>query len=284
MNKTFLTIISLIVLCSCDFINQDNLDTPIARVNDSYLYKKDIKNLIFENTSKDDSTLIVANFINRWATKQLLIDQSIINLTQEKQVAYNNLVNQYKTDLYIEAYKSSIVAKQLDSVITFEELEKFYNQNKENFKLNDNLLKIRYIHIDENFSNTKELVEKFKRFDSIDKNELTKLSIKFKAFNLNDSIWIKNDLLIRVLPVLKQNNIQVLKKTNFTQLQDSLGVYLVKIEAVLKTNDIAPLSYVKPTIEQIVINKRKQEILKKIEKEITIDAIKNKNFELFTEN
>jgi hypothetical protein len=279
MNKTFLTIISLIALCSCDFINQDNLDTPIARVNDSYLYKKDIKNLIFENTSKDDSTLIVANFINRWATKQLLIDQSIINLTQEKQDAYNNLVNQYKTDLYIEAYKSSIVAKQLDSVITFEELEKFYNQNKENFKL-----KIRYIHIDENFSNTKELVEKFKRFDSIDKNELTKLSIKFKAFNLNDSIWIKNDLLIRVLPVLKQNNIQVLKKTNFTQLQDSLGVYLVKIEAVLKTNDIAPLSYVKPTIEQIVINKRKQEILKKIEKEITIDAIKNKNFELFTEN
>ena len=284
MNKTFLTIISLIALCSCDFINQDNLDRPIARVNDSYLYKKDIKNLIFENTSKDDSTLIVANFINRWATKQLLIDQSIINLTQEKQDAYNNLVNQYKTDLYIEAYKSSIVAKQLDSVITFEELEKFYNQNKENFKLNDNLLKIRYIHIDENFSNTKELVEKFKRFDSIDKNELTKLSIKFKAFNLNDSIWIKNDLLIRVLPVLKQNNIQVLKKTNFTQLQDSLGVYLVKIEAVLKTNDIAPLSYVKPTIEQIVINKRKQEILKKIEKEITIDAIKNKNFELFTEN
>tara|TARA_B110000908_G_scaffold49942_1_gene61040 strand:+ start:20 stop:874 length:855 start_codon:yes stop_codon:yes gene_type:complete len=284
MNKIFLTIINLIVLCSCDFINQENLDTPIARVNDSYLYQKDIKNLIFENTSKDDSTLIVTNFINRWATKQLLIDQSIINLTQEKQDAYNNLVNQYKTDLYIEAYKSSIVAKRLDSIITFEELEKFYNQNKENFKLNDALLKIRYIHIDENFSNTKELVEKFKRFDSIDKNELTNLSIKFKAFNLNDSIWIKNDLLIGVLPVLKQNNIQVLKKTNFTQLQDSLGVYLVKIEAVLKTNDIAPLSYVKPTIEQIVINKRKQEILKKIEKEITIDAIKNKNFELFTEN
>jgi len=283
MDKIFLTIISIITLVSCDYIKQDKLNIPIARVNDSYLYQKDVKRLIFENTSKDDSTLIVTNFINRWATKQLLIDQSIINLTQEKQDAYNNLVNQYKTDLYTEAYKSSIVAKRLDSVITFEELEKFYNQNKENFKLNDDLLKIRYIHIDENFSNTKELVEKFKRFDSIDKYELTKLSIKFKAFNLNDSIWIKSDLLIGALPVLKQSNIEVLKKTNFTQLQDSLGVYLVKIEAVLKTNDIAPLSYVKPTIEQIVLNKRKQEILKKIEKEITIDAIKNKNFELFTE-
>ena len=284
MNRIFLTIISIITLSSCDYFKQDNLGNPIARVNNSYLYQKDIKNLIFENTSKEDSTLIVTNFINRWATKQLLIDQSIVNLPQEKQDAYNDLVNQYKIDLYIEAYKSSIVAKQLDSIIALKELEDFYNQNKENFKLNDDLLKIRYIHIDANFSNTKELVEKFKRFDSIDKYELTNLSIKFKAFNLNDSIWIKNDVLIGALPVLKYSNSQVLKKTNFTQLQDSLGVYLVKIEAVLKTNDIAPLSYVKQTIGQILLNKRKQELLKKIEKDITKDAIKNKNFELFTKN
>ncbi len=69
-------------------------------------------------------------------------------------------------------------------------------------------------------------------------------------------------MLIGALPVLKQNNIQVLKKTNFTQLQDSLGVYLVKIEAVLKTNDIAPLSYVKPTIEEIVIKQKKARTFK----------------------
>ena len=284
MNKIFLTILSLITLSSCEYFKQDNIRIPVARVNDSYLYQKDIKNLTFDNTSKEDSTLIVTNFINRWATKQLLIDQSIVNLPQEKQDAYNDLVNQYKIDLYIEAYKSSIVAKQLDSIIALKELEDFYNKNKENFKLNDDLLKIRYIHIDKNFSNTKELVEKFKRFDSIDKQALTDLSIKFKAYNLNDTIWIKNDVLIGALPVLKFNNSQVLKKTNFTQLQDSLGVYLVKIEAVLKTNDIAPLSYVKPTIEEIVLNKRKQEFLKKIEKDITKDAIKNKNFELFTKN
>ena len=91
-------------------------------------------------------------------------------------------------------------------------------------------------------------------------------------------------MLIGALPVLKHSNSQVLKKVNFTQLQDSLGVYLVKIEAVLKTNDIAPLSYVKQTIGQILLNKRKQELLKKIEKDITKDAIKNKNFELFTKN
>lgn len=284
MNKYFLTILCLLFFCSCNYLTQDASIIPIARVNDSYLYNEDIIDLISENTPKEDSTLIVNNFINRWATKQLLIDQSMINLSQEKQDFFNEMVNQYKTDLYTEAYKSSIILKQLDTVIHKKEYEDYYNLNKRNFKLNDELLKVRYIQVDKNFLNLKVLEKKIKRYDSIDKKDLINLSIKFKSFNLNDSIWIKSNVLIGRLPVLKEENLKLLKKPNYTQLQDSLGVYLIKIEATLKTNDIAPLSYVRPTIEQIILNKRKQDLLKKIQKDITIDAIKNKNFEIFTKN
>lgn len=284
MNKYFLTILCLLFFCSCNYLTQDASIIPIARVNDSYLYNEDIIDLISENTTKEDSTLIVNNFINRWATKQLLIDQSMINLSQEKQDFFNEMVNQYKTDLYTEAYKSSIILKQLDTVIHKKEYEDYYNLNKRNFKLNDELLKVRYIQVDKNFLNLKVLEKKIKRYDSIDKTDLINLSIKFKSFNLNDSIWIKSNVLIGRLSVLKEENLKLLKKPNYTQLQDSLGVYLIKIEATLKTNDIAPLSYVRPTIEQIILNKRKQDLLKKIQKDITIDAIKNKNFEIFTKN
>lgn len=284
MNKYFLTILSLLFFCSCNYLTQDTSIIPIARVNDSYLYNEDIIDLISENTTKEDSILIVNNFINRWATKQLLIDQSMINLSQEKQDFFNEMVNQYKTDLYTEAYKSSIILKQLDTVILKKEYEDYYNLNKRNFKLNDELLKVRYIQVDKNFLDLKVLEKKIKRYDSIDKKDLINLSIKFKSFNLNDSIWIKSNVLIGRLPVLKEENLKLLKKPNYTQLQDSLGVYLIKIEATLKTNDIAPLSYVRPTIVQIILNKRKQDLLKKIQKDITIDAIKNKNFEIFTKN
>jgi hypothetical protein len=81
--------------------------------------------------------------------------------------------------------------------------------------------------------------------------------------------------------VLLQAGNQVLKKSNITQLQDSLGVYLVKIEDVLMTNDIAPLIYVEPTIKQIILNKRKLELIKNLEKDITKDALKNKKFEIY---
>ena len=58
----------------------------------------------------------------------------------------------------------------------------------------------------------------------------------------------------------------------------------MKIQDVLKTNDIAPLSHIKPTIQQIVLNRRKLKLIKNLEKDITKDAIKNNNFEIYKNN
>ena len=55
----------------------------------------------------------------------------------------------------------------------------------------------------------------------------------------------------------------------------------MQIKDVLLRNEMAPLPYVRPTINQIVINKRKLELIKKLEKDITKDAIKNKQFEIY---
>jgi len=65
------------------------------------------------------------------------------------------------------------------------------------------------------------------------------------------------------------------------QLRDSTGVYMVKIKDVLNRKEKAPLQYIKPTIRQIILNKRKLELIKKIEKDITRDAVENKQFEVY---
>jgi hypothetical protein len=271
-------------LVSCDYFKQDIDKKPIARVNESYLFEEDIRELITDETSEEDSILIVNNFINRWATKQLLIDQSLINLPEEQQDQFNELVDDYRIDLFTEAYKNVIVSRQLDSTINVIQLIDFYEANKENFRLNDDLLKVRYCQVEENFNNFTSIKQKFRRFDEQDKMDLSEMSIQFKSYNFNDSTWVRKEALVEALPVLKSapEAEQVLKNSNFAQLQDSLGVYLIKIEDVLKTNDIAPLSHIKPTIEQIILNKRKLDLLKKLEKDITKDAIKNNRFEIYT--
>ena len=278
----FKIVIVFIVLTSCNFFKSTDEQEPVARVNESYLYYDDIKNLVSPGTSKEDSTLLVQNFINRWATQQLLVDGAMLNLSEQKQAAFSKLVVQYKNDLYTKAYLDLLVKRSIDTNVTYQEAQKYYDLNKDVFKLNEELLKFRYIHVDENMLNFRNIETKFKRFNEEDKRELDSLSIQFKSYSLKDSIWVKASQVIDKIPVITpENKDQLLKKSNFIQLKDSLGVYLMQINDVLSRNDTAPLEYVKPTIDQIVINKRKLEIIKELEKDITKDAIKNKQFEIY---
>ncbi|MCB0451271.1 MAG: peptidyl-prolyl cis-trans isomerase, partial [Confluentibacter sp.] len=168
------------------------------------------------------------------------------------------------------------------STVTLEEARKYYDENKEVFKLNEELIKFRYINLQENRSDFEDIKKKFQRFNEEDKKELDSISIQFKSYSLNDSIWVKVSQVLDKIPVANASNKEeLLKKSNFIQLKDSLGVYLMHINDVLLRNDTAPLEYVKPTIDQIVINRRKLEFINDLKTDITKDAIKNKQFELY---
>ncbi|WP_298239238.1 peptidyl-prolyl cis-trans isomerase [uncultured Algibacter sp.] len=279
--KASLIILSF-VITSCSFFKNTDNRTPVARVNDAYLYLEDVSDLVSGETSKEDSTLLVQNFINRWATQQLLIDGAKLNLSDTKQEAFNKLINQYRNDLYTKAYLEALVKRSIDTLVNDDEARIYYNENKEAFKLNEELIKFRYVYLDKNMLNFRRIEEQFKRFDPKDKKELDSVAIQFKSYSLNDSIWVKATQVIDKIPVLhSENKDELLKKSNFIQLKDSLGVYLMQINDVLLRNDTAPLEYVKPTIDQIVINKRKLELIRQLEKDITKDAIKNKQFEIY---
>ena len=271
------------LVVSCDLLgSKAPAGVPVARVGNAYLYKEDIEKLITAEMSPEDSTTLVNGYINRWATKRLLVDNAQRNITLDEQDRLNNLVEQYKLDLFSQAYKDALVARSLDSSITDAEASQFYTENKENFKLNESLLKLRYIEMGENDYNEDEIKKRFTRFNAKDKRFLDSISVQFRAQYLNDSTWISLDKVIaKIPPVNVENSDQLLNKTEFLQLRDSLGLYLIAVNDRLDRNDDAPLEYVLPTVKQILLNRRKLDLIKQLEKDITKDAIKNKQFELY---
>ncbi|KXN98438.1 peptidylprolyl isomerase [Aequorivita aquimaris] len=281
MRHIFHIILFCTLLVSCEYFKPKMEENVVARVNDNFLYEKDIQKFISEDTTPEDSILIVNNYINRWATQQLLIDQARINLSADQLEQYEKLVQEYQNDLLTEAYKNVIVSKQLDSTITEQEYRDYYETNKENFRLKDLLVKLRYVQLPVNYEGLASVREKLGRYNEKDRKSLNSQDYQFISSNFNDSVWVRKEILLNTLPAIRDNSEQVLKKSNFTQLQDSLGVYLVKIEDVLNPNDTAPLSYVKPTLKQIILNKRKLELIKKLETDITRDAIETNNFEIY---
>lgn len=273
----------ILALGSCEgFFVEDDDKEPIARVGENFLYKEDIADLVGAKTSKQDSVLLVTSFINNWASKQLLMSKSRVNLSEEQLAEFDRLVRNYKTDLYTGAYKDALVQKAQDTVISESELLEFYEKEKENFKLNEKLLRLRYVELPPQFLNKSEVIKKLKDFDEKDRIYLDSISVQFRKLNFNDSVWVEASRLINEVPPLTDDNQHLyLKKSQFFELQDSLGVYLTKVVDVLERNDIAPLSHISPTIKRVLLNRRRLKFLKNLEVDIIDEAIKNKEFEIY---
>lgn len=282
MRCYIIVILSTVLLLGCAKFEKKDTKEAVARVNKSYLYIDDIKDIIPKGMSKDDSISMVSNYINKWATQQLFIDHAERNLKESDLKEFDDLVTDYRNTLYINAYKDAVITQSINMEVTNDDLITFYEQNLENFNLNEDLVKLRYLHLPSRFSDVVATQSKLNRFNNKDKEELEARKLEFITASLNDSVWVSLDQVLTKIPVLKKRSKdEVLKKGKYIQQRDSTGVYMIKINEVLKRGDIAPFEYSKPTIRQIILNKRKRELIKNLEKDITKDAIKNKQFEVY---
>lgn len=282
MKKIFLYILFIFILQSCDYFTfkKDNR-IQIARVNDTYLYKDDLEGLFNSDLTKQDSTLLVNSFVNNWVKQHLLLAKAQLNL-ENNQEDFESLVTKYREDLYINSYKEAVVKQYLNYEVTEKDLDSFYNQNKQNFKLNEELIKLKYIKIGKNLINKDQIINLFRSSKKKDLDTLQARSIFLKSNHLNDSIWVKiNDLYSKV-PILKTiDRESLLKKDNFIQKEDSLSLYLISIKQVLNRNEIAPKSYIAPSIKQMILHQRKLQLLKNIEETLIEDAQNKKQFEIY---
>ena len=274
------------VCCFCLFLSCDlfkikketSAKEIVAIVNTEKLFKTDFINILPKNLHKIDSHVMAKSYIHDWAINKLLLEKAKNNSSSQTMNQINGLVKDYKESLLINNYKEQLIKQKLDTVITEEELKEFYLSNKENFKLNEELVKIKFLHIDNNINDKKKILALFKSDDILDLEELEKQELSFKFHQFNDSIWRELDNVLLKLPFSKK---KLLKKTKFIQKQDSIGLYLVAVKDVLERNSTAPLSYVTSTIEQMILHNRKIQLIRKIEKTIIKDAIQNNNFKIY---
>ncbi|KAF2519488.1 hypothetical protein E0W68_03835 [Flavobacterium salilacus subsp. salilacus] len=282
MIKNAVLFLSVLVFSSCDSFKEEQKPEAVARVNNSYLYPDDIKGIVPDGTSKEDSIAIVNSFINRWASQKLLYNAAEVNLSEDKQKEYDNLVNQYKIDLYTKAYIEELVKRSVDTLVTDADIKAYYDLHKDNFRTTETLVRLKYIKLDKNHPKFNNIRTKFLSNNKKDIKALNDISIQFKSFAFNDSTWVNMNQVYTKLPfITPDNRDKYIDNAISYQYPDSTDVYMVKVVKVLGKNSISPYGYIKPTLQQLIINSRKLELIKKLEKEITDDAIKNNKYEIY---
>ena len=59
-------------------------------------------------------------------------------------------------------------------------------------------------------------------------------------------------------------------------------LYFLKIDAYKISDNVSPLEFVKQDIKNIILNKRKVELARKLENDVYENAAKRKDFEVFS--
>ena len=273
----FILLFSFISI-GCSSLSNNNSNDLIARAGENFLYKNDLP----EFFSKDDSLRVFMNFVESWAKEKVLYDLSLVNLSQSKKYEIDELVNNYKVDLYINSYKDLIVNSRIDSIVSFTEVDSFYSLNNKNFKLNENLLKYRYVKVPNDNINLDRIRRYIVRMNNEDRLFLDSLNFQFADLKLSDSIWFtERDVISSIEFINLQNKSNYLIKNKLFTVEDSQYINFFIVKDKLKSGNIPPISYLYERIKSTIINQRKLKLLQSLNKEILNDALKSKKYEIF---
>lgn len=282
MIKKGILLLLILTVGSCSYFKKEEKPEAVARVNEEYLDAAELKGIVPAGTSKEDSITIVKSYIDRWASQKLLYSAAQVNLSKDKQAEYARLIRQYEIDLYTGAYLEEVVKRSVDTLVTNEELTNYYKANKENFKTSGTLVRLKYIRMAKDHPKFAFAKGKFLSGNKKDIKALSDMSIQFKSFAFNDSVWVDMNQVYTKLPfITPENRDKYIGGSMSYQYPDSTDVYVVKVKQVLERNQVSPFEYIKPTLQQLIINNRKLELIKKFQKEITDDAIKNNDYEIY---
>ena len=262
----------------CSNFSNNNSNNLVARAGENFLYENDLP----EYTSMDDSLIKISSFIETWAKEKVLYDLSMINLSQSKRAEIDELVENYKVDLYINSYKDLIVNSKIDSIVTTEQIDSFYTLNINNFKLNENLVKYRYIKVPNDNININRIRRYIVRVNEQDRYFLDSLNFQFADLKLNDSIWFTERDVISSIDFINQNNKSkyFIKNRLFT-IEESNYTNFFIVDDILRSGNIPPISYLYERIKSTIVNQRKLDLLKNLNKEILNDALKSRKYEVY---
>ncbi len=259
----------LIGQSSCNVIKKDDTTNkkPVARAFENYLYLPDIEGIVPKGSKPADSLKILNEYLTQWMQQQVIVHQALNNL-DPKQIDFSKQIEDYKNSLIIYQYEKALIAEKLDTTVTEPQVEDYYNQNKKDFQLKNDIVKIIYVKVPDKAPNQDKIKGWINSADIKDREKLATYCYQNASnYFLNDGVWLMFDDVLKEVPIetfnqdlfLQNNNNRVMKIDDTTEYTYYLGIkgYMIK-------NSMSPISFEKENIKKIILNKRKMDLVEKM--------------------
>jgi hypothetical protein len=274
-------ILLLILASSCSSLFKKKSERILARVHDDYLYESDLKGIVAPGTPAKDSLSITRSFIENWVSQRLIIQQAEKNLTGA-QMDFSRQLENYKNSLIIYEYENALLRQNLDTVITDEEIESYYDANQQNFLLKDNIVRMQYVKLQLKSPGIKQFKKLLNSDSQDDRDRLADLCEKQAAdYFLDNDKWMLFTDLLQQIPLKTFNQEDLLKNHRELECQDSMYIYLVRIRDFKIKESVSPLNFEKQRIREMILNKRKIGFINRMHEDIYNNAQRKNVFEIY---
>ena len=251
-------------------------DNVLATVYDKKLYLEDIEGITSSAASEQDSIIILKGFVNNWIKDQLLIKEAETNITRD--IDIEKLVKDYRSSLIQYNYIEQLYSKDLDTLISEQEINEYYERFKQQFNLAESIVKYTFIKFRKS---DKKTISEFNKFWNNNKTENYISFAKSEAvFFQQSSEW---ELLNSLLNLLPKNSVAEsnLKEGKKIETEDKNFKFFVKIEQIFLKTDVPPLEYITPTIKKVILNERKTELVKNLKQKLYDNNMENNNIKTY---
>ena len=271
----------LLAMTGCrEFIRQSER-IVVAECYNEKLYADELEGLVPHDASKLDSLAQVNAFIDSWIRRQLLVHQAELNLPPDGADLARRLQD-YRNSLVIYAYETRLVEQYLDTVVDQEEIEVYYEEHKENFQLKSTMVKAAYVTLEANSKQEKEFKQLMSQRDTLDLSQLNTLATRHATSSFLDvDAWVKLDDLLAKVPIEIYNSESFLRKNKFVMFEKDNVVYMVRFVDYLLESSVSPLELEADDIRNILLLKRKKELLSQMHEELYEQAVKEKVFVIY---
>ena len=260
---------------------KDNNKVAIARAGSAYLYADEIMNIVPKGTPSKDSLELLKKYIDNWIHESLVVQKAENNLTDEQKDVEKQLQD-YRNSLITYAYEKELVRQKLDTVVSIQDIEKYYTANQNDFQLKDNIIKVIYIKVNKKAPNQTKLKQLYKSENPKDKEQLAGYCHQFAAnFYLDENSWLLFDDLLKEIPIQTYNKELFLQNNRYVEVSDADNNYYLNIKGFKIRNSISPLSFEKDNIKNIILNKRKLQLITKMKEDVYNEAVNSKKTEIY---
>ncbi|MCB0684997.1 MAG: peptidyl-prolyl cis-trans isomerase [Saprospiraceae bacterium] len=271
-----------VTILSCD-PRSSAQDVQLAQVFDKKLFVSEVQAVIPEALDSTERILAENAYVDRWIKENVMLHEAEKNIPADLEI--DRLVQNYKASLIMLQYEKSVVESLLDTVISDQELETYYEENKSQYQLESTIVRCHLVKLPGDLDGDviKKIESSWKGNSEDDFRELVSLSNTFATtYYLNDSIWYRLDVISQEMPE-GSVNLNAIRNNKVFQLTNDQNYYFLKILEIKDKKEIAPLAFIQEQASRVILHKRKIALLEKLKEDLYDRAVSRNNIKIFAQ-